>query len=252
MTGAVVPLRATATVALLVIGVLLNADAAPASNKIYVHLYVDEEGQAADRVWKERLRKRLERSSKIIQRYASVRFIIGGYGTWQSDNATKDFQKCLRQFEQQVRLREEDLAVGFTSQYRFTRGRHHMGGIRRPLHSHILIRENNKRGGERQRTEILVHELCHFLGAAHSDRKDSAMRPVLGDGRTKSHDFQIQLDPINARIIQLVAHDMILFDVRRFADLSQTTKRRIRKQYAQLAEQLPDDTSAVRLLEMAR
>ena len=230
--------------------ILLNTGVLRAGNKVYVTLLVDEEEPAVERLWKERLNQRLERASKIIHKFADIRFIVGGHKTWHSDNRINNFKKSLREFERKAKTRPGEVAVGFTSQYRFTPGRHHMGGTRGPLNPHVLIRENNPQLVEIERLEILVHELCHFLGAAHSDRKTSVMRAILGDGQARSRRFEISLDPQNARIVQLVAREVSHLDVRFFADLTRQTKIEIGEQYAELISKLPRDPIAARLLKL--
>lgn len=101
-------------------------------------------------------------------------------GTWESDNSIHDFPKSLEEFERRVTLQNERLAIGFTSQYTLLRGNTHLGGIRGPLASHLLVREWSQVITEPERLEVLLHEIGHFFGAAHSPEPTSVMRPAAG------------------------------------------------------------------------
>ena len=231
---------------------VMFASAVDAADKIYVKLYVDEEERAVESRWKDRLRRRLQHASQIIDGHAGIRFHLSDFGKWLSDNHNNEFADSLKEFEREVSVGRDEIAVGFTSQYRFTPGRHHLGGTRGPLHTHILIREANPRTVESERLEVLVHELGHFLGAVHSARKDSVMRPVIGDGQARSRSFQIVFDPVNTRIMHLVADEVRYLNVHRFHQLTDSTKRQLHQLYQRMAEELPDDPAAQKVLRMAR
>ncbi|MCH2128042.1 MAG: matrixin family metalloprotease [Pirellulaceae bacterium] len=233
---------------------LLSVSCLPvdAVEQVYVKLYVDEEERLDDQRWQHRSRTRLHAASKILERYSGIRFTISDFGRWLSDNEKMEFAESLREFEQEVSVGRNEIAVGFTSQYRFQRRRHRLGGTRGPLHTHILIRENNPRAIENERLEVFVHELGHFLGAVHSDRHDSVMRPVLGDGQARSRRFQIGFDQKNAQIIRLVSNEVRFLDVRRFHQLSTSTKDTLRNLYAEMAETFPQDPAARQFLQLIR
>lgn len=217
---------------------------------IYVKILVDEEEAMSPSGWHERLGRRVESASEVISRYCGLRFAAASYGTWDSDDSVQDLNKSLRELEQEVPARPEHIAVAFSSQYRFGRGRNSAGGTRGPLHSHILIREGAQRVYEPERVEVLVHELGHFLGAAHSASPVSAMRPTLGDGLARSQRFQIQFDPENAQVIRLVAAEIRDLRVRRFEQLSPKTKRQLRVHYDSLIQQNPADPTARKYVEL--
>ena len=132
-------------------------------------------------IWEKRLRSRLALASDIFERYCRVRFQVSAVDTWASDENIHDFGKSLAEFESRVRPGAGRLAIGFTGRYQWVPGESHVGGIRGPLHSHILIREALRQVSEPERLEVLVHELGHFLGAVHAPDNDSVMRPTLGD-----------------------------------------------------------------------
>jgi hypothetical protein len=217
---------------------------------IYVKVVVDEEEAMSPTGWQERLGRRVESASDVISRYCGLRFAAASYDTWDSDDSVQDLNKSLRELEQEVSAEPEHIAVAFSSQYHFGRGRNSAGGTRGPLHSHILIREGAQRVYEPERVEVLVHELGHFLGAAHSASPVSAMRPTLGDGLARSQRFQIQFDPENAQVIRLVAAEIRDLRVRRFEQLSPKTKRQLRVHYGSLIQQNPGDPTARKYVEL--
>lgn len=211
---------------------------------IYVKILVDEEERAVERLWKKRLQDRVNAASEIISQYCEIRLAVAEFGTWRSDNNINDLNRSLREFEQEVDPYPAQLAIGFSSQFKFRKGRNGLGGTRGPLHTHILLRESSTSIREPERLEALVHELGHFLGAAHSKSSTSAMRPVIGDGQARAKAFKIGYDPINAKIVQLVGSEVSFLGVRRFQNLSEVTKRRIRDGYVRLAKELPKDPAA--------
>jgi hypothetical protein len=216
---------------------------------IYVKLLVDEEERAVEHVWQKRLKDRLDRASAIVNQYCDIQFAVAGYETWRSDNRVSDLSRSLRELEIEVDPSPAQMVIGFSSQYRFHKGLNGLGGTRGPLHSHILLRESATKLREPERLEALVHELGHFLGAAHSRDSRSAMRPVIGDGRARSPTYRIGFDPLNARIIQLVGSEVSVLGVRRFSQLSDVTRNRLRGDYESLARELPKDTAAKRFIQ---
>jgi len=224
----------------------------PGSDRIDVKLFVDEEEPYLPQRWQQRLRKRLLRASKIMESYTSLPFRISGFGVWQSDNQTTEFNASLREVEKETSVGRNEIAVAFSSQYRIVPGRYRMGGTRGPLHSHILIRENNPQASEAVRVELLIHELGHHLGAAHSSQLQSAMRPTLGDFHPGSQRLRFGFDVWNARIIRLVASEIRFLNVKQFGQLSAKTRRQLREYYAVLAEQLPEDPAAQYYLKLTQ
>ncbi|HVT27991.1 MAG TPA: matrixin family metalloprotease [Lacipirellulaceae bacterium] len=211
---------------------------------IPVKILVDEEEPSRQAVWERRLRGRVAAASAILERYCGVGFQVVAIGTWKSDNAITDFFDSLAEFERKVDPSPARLAIGFTSQWQMVHGRTHMAGTRGPLHSHILVREGSPEIDEPERLEFLVHELGHYLGAAHSPEPQSVMRPVLGDNRAGRSDFRIQFDPVNALAIAMVGEEMRRANVRNVSQLKYATRRRLEQIYRELARAIPDDPAA--------
>ncbi|HEX2475909.1 MAG TPA: hypothetical protein VHK01_14255 [Lacipirellulaceae bacterium] len=221
-----------------------------ATTTIPVMILVDEEEPGRQMLWERRLRRRVEAASAILEKYCRVSLRVVAVGTWNSDNATNDFNASLAEFEREVKPFPARLAIGFTSQWEVVRGRIHMAGTRGPLHSHILVREANPQIREAERLEFLLHELGHYLGAAHSPERDSVMRPVLGDKQAGRSAFRIGFDPVNALVIAIVGEEMRRGNVTRLADLSNETKRRLRQIYTELARSLPNDPAGQHYVQL--
>jgi hypothetical protein len=221
-----------------------------ATTTIPVKILVDEEEPGRQMIWERRLRRRIESASAILEKYCRINLRVVAVGTWNSDNATNDFNASLTEFEREVKPFPARLAIGFTSQWEVVRGRIHMAGTRGPLHSHILVREANPQIREAERLEFLLHELGHYLGAAHSPERDSVMRPVLGDKQAGRAAFRIGFDPVNALVIAMVGEEMRRRNVTRLADLSNETKLRLRQIYTELARSIPNDPAGQHYVQL--
>lgn len=240
----------TATTLVVLLLIPGMASAQDSKRTISVRVFVDEEEPRVERLWKETLARRIDEASQILSQYGRIRFSVTKFGTWESNNANVQFADSLKEFEKETRAHPAELAVGFTSQYRLTRGRSNLGGTRGPLRPHILIREGAPRILEAGRLEVLVHELAHYLGAAHSGRSDSVMRPILGDGQSRARAFRIRLDENNAEIVRLVSTELSWRRIRSMHQISLPAKQALRSQYAQLAKSLPTDEVAKRYVQL--
>jgi hypothetical protein len=211
---------------------------------IPVKVLVDEEEPGRPGVWQTRLKRRVEAASAIFEKYYRIAFRVVAYDTWKTNNSITDFFDSLAEFEQKVDPAPAKIAIGFTSQWPMARGRVHMAGTRGPLHSHILVREGSPEINEPERLEFLVHELGHYLGAAHSPEPQSVMRPVLGDKRAGRSDFHIQFDPVNALTVAMVTEEMRRSNITNAAQLNYTTRRRLEQIYLALGRTMPQDPAA--------
>jgi hypothetical protein len=172
-----------------------------------------------------------------------MQLTVKSFGRWETDDGVHDFELTLREFEQMVRPQGVHLAIGFTNQYQITQGRTHLGGTRGPLHTHILLREWSQHVNEPERLELLVHELAHYLGAAHSPESTSVMRPVLGDRQARARAFRIALDPVNALAMSVVGEEIRNRGIRSFAPLSKPARARLEAIYATLMQAMPEDSA---------
>ncbi len=164
-----------------------------AGEVIQVKIVVDEEEATRPEIWQRRLADRVAKASEIISHYADVRFSVRSFATWQSEDRVQEFSDSLSELQKEVAPEPAQIVIAFSSQYKFQPGRNNLGGTRGPLNPYILIRENARSVLEPERLEVLVHELGHFLGAAHSSRPDSVMRPVVGDGRAARGHIKLRL-----------------------------------------------------------
>ena len=215
---------------------------------IPVKLLVDDEEPALRKLWEQRLRDRIDSASEILAAHCGVRLKVVAVERWDSDDQTTDFVRSLREFEYEVDEGPARLAIGFTSQFAVTKGRTNLGGTRGPLHSHILIREWSQVISEPERLEVLLHELGHYLGAPHSGAKDSVMRPVLGDRKSRAADFAIRFDETNRTIMNLIAGEIRSRRVRKLSDVSATTRAKLRTHYVDIAKKNPKDPAARRFV----
>lgn len=219
-----------------------------ADREIGVLLCVDEEEPLREELWKQRLLGRFERAAEVIRAHSGVSLKAIGFARWQSDNRLNDFSESLREFERTVSPPVGAVAIGFSSQYEITRGRRRLGGTRGPFRRHIMLREFSPQISESDRVELLVHEIGHFLGAAHSPEPMSVMRPVLGDRHARRKGYRIGFDPVNTLAIAMVGEEVRQRGVRSFDRLTPERKARLQEVYAVLAKSLPRDPAAKILL----
>ena len=220
----------------------LNSE--PRLTTFTVKLLADEEERASRKMWELRLRNRVKTASAVFEHYCRVRFETVAVETWKSNDAMSDFEESLADFRDRVGLGSARLAIGFTSQYEVPEGKTHLGGTYGPLATHILLREWSQHLSEAERTELLIHELGHFLGAVHSLEADSVMRPMLGDKQAAARKFRIRFDPLNTLAICLVADECRGTKIATFRDLSRPTRQRLTDIYRTLSELLPEDPAA--------
>lgn len=219
---------------------------------IPVKILVDDDEPAARRVWEQRLRQRFDEASDVFEHYCRTRFKVVAVGTWESDDSINDFPRSMREFERKASPNPARLAVGFTSQYEIPNGRTHLAGIRKALYSHILVREWSQHVTRMERLEVLIHELGHFLGAAHSLQPTSVMRPTLGDHRAHDRFFRIGFDPLNAFAMCLVCEELRAGDVKSIDRLSAATKTRLQQVYTSQVKLMPSDPVARQCITLLR
>ena len=218
---------------------------------ITVKILVDEDEHFRRELWEERLRRRVQEASKILQKYCRVRLKVVAVETWKSDDRITEFPKSLAELEKEVDPAPAQLAIGFTSQYQLSLKGKHLGGVYGPLRRHVLVREWSTHISERERLEVLVHELGHILGAAHSPEPNSVMRPVLGDRKARNERFSIRFDPVNTLAMYMIGEELRRRSITKFRELSPETKERLAQIYRELVRANPDDPTAKRYLQMS-
>ena len=209
--------------------------------KIPVAILVDTADVRSRANWEKKLRKRLDDCSDIFEHHCRVRFEVVSTGVWQSNSAVHSFDEALADFARKVRPGRARVAIGFTSRYDWIQEESHLGGTHGSLASHVLIREQVGRLSEPERLEVLVHELGHFLGAAHSGDQNSVMRPKLGDRRSTAKSFRIGFDAFNTLVINLVAEELRTRHIWHPTMLSPEAKIAVRGAYMVLAKTIPLD-----------
>lgn len=209
--------------------------------RLPVKILVDDDQRAARRYWEARLRRRLAAASQIFERSCGIGFEVAGAGAWDSSDRLGDFEATFAEFEREVDPAPGRLAIGFTSQHGVPFGQLHADGFRPPLGTHILLRESSQFVSEAERTELLVHELGHWLGAVHCPESNSVMRPLLADRQALSRRFQVGFDPLNTLAVATVADGLRERSVEHFGMLSVAARRRLRDVYATMLEALPSD-----------
>lgn len=211
---------------------------------IPIKILVDDDEVTRQLIWESRIRKRVEAASRVLHRHAMIKLEVVAVDTWRTDDSQHDFNKTLSDFEREVDPYPAQLAIGFSSQYEATRGRVHMGGTRGALREHILLREWSNQLTETEKLELLLHELGHYLGAAHSPEGDSVMRPVLGDAQARRNDFVVRYDPVNTLLIAMVGEELRRRRVSNFAEVGPATRQRLQEVYEVLGYAQPKDPAA--------
>ncbi|TWT40787.1 hypothetical protein [Botrimarina hoheduenensis] len=211
---------------------------------IPVVLYVDEEEPTRDAIWQRRLTARIEAASTILQQHAGVSLRVAGFGRWQSEDRTTDFLRSFDEFQRSVDPPEGHVAIGFTSQYVFEEGPRKLGGTRGSLRRHVMLREWSPQVTENERLQLLVHELGHHFGAAHSPETESVMRALLGDRRQRLKAVKIRFDVANTLILALVGDEIRSRGVTDANQLTPWTRHRLAAIYAILSATLPEDPAA--------
>ena len=217
--------------------------------KVPVKILVDQAEPTVQNVWEKRLRQRVADASDILERYCRVKLDVVEVGTWESDEKLAKLSELLGDFRSKVAPRKARLVLGFTGLRAAKGGDAALGCTPGPMQSHILIREWKPRT-EAERLEVLVHELGHFLGAAHSPEGDSVMRPKLGDGRVNLREFRIGYDAVNTLVMNLVVEEMARRPLHGFGELSAPTRRRLLDIFATVARTMPDDPAAAQFVRL--
>ncbi|HEX7447533.1 MAG TPA: hypothetical protein VF306_08305 [Pirellulales bacterium] len=216
--------------------------------RIPVKLLVDDNHPGTRQFWERQLRDRLAAASEIFERHGCAGFEVVAVETWISDEAIRDFEMSYQEFERLVRPAPARLAIGFTCQHPLPQARSDLAGTRRPLRSHLLLCESSGTASEAERCELLVHELGHYLGAAHSPEPDSVMRLVLADGQPHPRGRRLRIDPLNTLAVAMVSQELASRRLTSLEDASVPVRQRLTEIYGLLARAMPQDNAAPQLL----
>ncbi|HEX5445877.1 MAG TPA: hypothetical protein VFW87_18765 [Pirellulales bacterium] len=216
--------------------------------RIPVKLLVDDNHPGTRQFWERQLRDRLAAASEIFEKHGCLGFEVVAVDTWVSDEAIHDFEQSYQEFEQLVRPAPARLAIGFTCQHPLPQARSDLAGARRPLRSHLLLCESSGTASEAERCELLVHELGHFLGAAHSPEPDSVMRLVLADGKPHPRGRRLRIDPLNTLAIAMVGEELANRSITSLEHATGPVRQRLIEIYGLLALAMPQDNSTPQLL----
>ncbi len=217
---------------------------------IPVKILADDFEPRVQEVWEKRIRKRLADASEIFEHHCHVCFQVVAVGSWVSDEKAFTFDKALIDFEQKVRPAPARLAIGFTGRFQWQPGERHAGCTRTPLYPYVLIRESLQGVSEAERLEVLVHELGHYLGAAHSGDTASVMRPKLGDHQARARSFAIRFDSPNTLIMNLFVQNLRDHPTWGLYQLSPETRAPIAGIYQLLLRATDGDEATARNLKM--
>lgn len=217
---------------------------------ITVKLLVDDDQPLERKLWEKDLRERIADCSKILEQHCFAKLEVVAVETWETSDSINDFDIALNEFESKVDPSPARIAIGFTSQFQPVKGRTNLGGVRGPFSRHALLREWNRRVAPAERLELLVHEMGHFFGAAHSPETNSAMRPLLADKQANSVKFRIGYDPLNTLAINLVTEEMGRRDVRSLRQLDLRSRQMLGAVYTEIDRALPEDDAARRMRAM--
>lgn len=228
-------------------------DGPPPSAVVPVKLLVDEEQPAVRAAWESELRAQLSAASRFIEAYCGVRFEVVAIDVWKSDDAQKGFAGLEQDFRQKVNPEPAWLAVGVTSQYRLGDNAPLSHLPREPLGTHLVVPDLQTKLSKGDHLELLVHELSHYLGAAHSPEPASVMRSHFErkdakDAKDADHRRAgvTIIDPVNTLVMNLVGEEIRLRGVRNVASMPRSTRQYLQAIYAEMARNCPQDPDVAR------
>ncbi len=221
--------------------------------KLPVALYADDANPRSRVGWERLYRDRIAAASAVLEKQCGVGLTVASVGDWKSDASHGDLGQQAKLFETAATPPAGVLAVGFTNRFPKPDGTEQPTGFaRQPLWPYLLVRDANLRT-DPERTEAVVREVGHFLGAGHTPDPRSAMRGKPADGRPLAGRYPIGLDPLNLLAVGIWADELRAGKPKSVADLKPASRERLAVIYKTLSGLLPgDELAAERLAELER
>jgi hypothetical protein len=229
---------------------------------IRVTLLVDDADPRTNELWQTTVRKRFDEAAAVVEAHSSIRVEFAGFATWKSDPTAFDFAALFADFQDKVKVKAGEIAVGFASRKieiekdKDVKEPLPFGECKGVLSGHLLIAERRVRS-EPERVDVLVHHLGLALGAVPSPDPASVMRPRLGDGLALRPWYKMRFDPLNALAMNVWADEFRRGPVGTLAGVTDPTRARLIRVYSALLKARPGDSLCLSYLnefrgEMAR
>lgn len=209
-----------------------------------VTLYVDDSDPRTDRVWQAALKQRFEEAAAVIEKNSGIRFTLKGFGTWNASTETFEPTGMLEDFEKKVRMKDGELAIGYSNRKVEDKPEIPFGACRGALGTHLLMRESRPKN-EAEKVEALIHYLARIAGATLSPDEGSVMRPKIANGLALSAKYSYRFDPLNTLAMSLWAEELRKGPRLTLADVTPANKVRLSRVYKALSGAMPDDKLAM-------
>jgi len=228
----------------------LRPEANPAPRdpvKVRVTLLVDDADPRTDALWQATVRKRFDEAAAVIEAHATVRLEFAGFATWKSDPTAFDFAALFADYQDKVKVKAGEVAVGFASRKleiekdKDAKDPLPFGECKGVLSGHVLVAERRAKS-EPEQVEVLVHHLGLALGAVPSPDPASVMRPRLADGLALRPWYRMRFDPLNVLAMNVWADELRRGPVGTFAGVSEPTRARLVRVYGALLKARPGDS----------
>jgi hypothetical protein len=235
-----------------------EADPAPREPvKVRITLLVDDADPRADRLWQTTVRKRFDEAAALIEAHAAFKLEFAGFATWNSDRTAFDFAALFADFQDKVKVKPGEIAVGFASRKleiekdQGVQDPLPFGECKGVLASHVMIAERRVKN-EPERVEVLAHHLALALGAVPSPDPASVMRPKLADGLALRPWYKMRFDPLNVLAMNVWADELRRGPVGTVAGASDPTRARLVRVYGALLKARPGDSLCLTYLNEFR
>lgn len=212
--------------------------------KVPVTLLLEDADPRADANWQPDAKERFAEAAAAVEAAAGVRFELAGFGRWRVDPAAKDLSDILGDFEANVKVKADALAVGWTSKPLDEKPEAPaaFGATRGLPTRHVLIRDFRLRD-RNERTEVLTHYLAMTLGAVPIGDPGSVMRPTLGDGKARLRGFTLRFDPLNVLVMNIWADELRRGGLESPAQAGTANRVRLTRLYKALVKASPESNS---------